>query len=145
MPYPRFEPGLPSSSVFSNLYNEWYRCLMAAAQGKDPIALGTSEARRSLPQLVKKASSRRKPSSDIESNAIRIVTRGQEGSASLIPTVDLVAAKDRIEELEEELENAGLALFLQERLAKSDGKRLSAGDFLTEIGMGEFVGQLPGG
>jgi hypothetical protein len=118
---------------------------MAAAQGKDPMALGTSEARRSLPQLVKKASSRRKPSSDIESNAIRIMTRGQEGSASLVPTVDLVAAKDRIEELEEELENAGLALFLQERLGKSAGKRLSAGDFLTEIGMGEFVGQLPGG
>lgn len=116
-----------------------------ASRGKDPMALGTSEARRSLPQLVKKASSRRKPSLDPESNAIRITTRGQEGSASLVPTVDLVAAKDRIEELEEELENAGLALFLQERLEKSGGKRLSAGDFLTEIGMGEFVEQLPGG
>lgn len=45
----------------------------------------------------------------------------------------------------EELENAGLALFLRERLEKSDGERLSAGDFLTEIGMGEFVGQLSGG
>jgi hypothetical protein len=98
-----------------------------------------------LPGLVKKASSRSKPSSDPESNAVRIVTRGQEGSASLVPTVDLIAAKDRIEELEEELENAGLALFLQERLAKSGGQRLNAGDFLTEIGMGEFVGQLPGG
>lgn len=63
----------------------------------------------------------------------------------MIPTVDLIAAKDRIEELEEELENAGLALFLQERLAQSEGERLSAGDFLTEIGMGEFVEQLPGG
>jgi hypothetical protein len=118
---------------------------MAAARGKQPTALGTSEARRSLPQLVKKASSQRKPALDPESNAVRITTRGQEGSASLVPTVDLVAAKDRIEELEEELENAGLALFLQERLEKSDGKRLSAGDFLVEIGMGEFVGQLPGG
>lgn len=116
-----------------------------AARDQSPTALGTSEARRTLPLLVKRASSRRKPSSDPESNAIRITTRGQEGSASLIPTVDLVAAKDRIEELEEELENAGLALFLQERLAKSAGERLSAGDFLAEIGMGEFVGQLPGG
>lgn len=76
---------------------------------------------------------------------VRIATRGQEGSASLVPTVDLVAAKERIEELEEDLENAGLALFLQERLAKSADRRLSAGDFLTEIGMGEFVEQLPGG
>ena len=118
---------------------------MAAARDRNPVALGTSEARRSLPQLVKKASSRRKPSSDVERNVVRITTRGQEGSASLVPTVDLVAAKERIEELEEELENAGLALFLQERLASSEGKRLSASDFLTEIGMGEFVEQLPGG
>lgn len=118
---------------------------MAAARDKKPAALGTSEARRSLPRLVKRASSQRKPSADPESNAVQIQTRGQEGSASLIPTVDLVAAKDRIEELEEELENAGLALFLQERLGKSDAERLSAGDFLAEIGMGEFVGQLPGG
>ncbi len=118
---------------------------MAAARDRNPAALGTSEARRSLPQLVKKASSRRKPSPDLESNAIRIITRGQEGSASLVPTVDLIAAKERIEELEEELENAGLALFLQERLAGSPGERLSAGDFLAEIGMGEFVERLPGG
>ena len=47
--------------------------------------------------------------------------------------------------LEEELENAGLALFLQERVEKCACERLSVGDFLTEIGMGEFVGQLPGG
>lgn len=98
-----------------------------------------------MPRLVKKASSRRTPSPDLESNVVRITTRGQEGSASLVPTVDLVAAKERIEDLEEELENAGLALFLQERLATSAGDRLSAGDFLSEIGMGEFVEQLPGG
>jgi hypothetical protein len=118
---------------------------MAAAGGKKPIALGTSEARRSLPELVKKASARRKPSLDPESHAVRITTRGLDGSASLVPTVDLLAAKERIEELEEELENAGLALFLQDRLRRSGGERLSAGDFLSEIGMGEFVEQLPEG
>jgi len=117
---------------------------MAAARNRKPAALGTSEARRNLPQLVRKASSRRTPSPSLESNVTLITTRGQEGSASLVPTVDLVAAKERIEELEEELENAGLALFLQERLAGSEGKRLSAGDFLMEIGMGEFVERLPG-
>jgi hypothetical protein len=117
---------------------------MASARGKKPIALGTSEARRSLPQLVKKASARRKPASDPESHAVRITTRGLGGSASLVPTVDLIAAKERIEELEEELENAGLALFLQGRLQGGDGRRLSAGDFLAEIGMSEFVDQLPG-
>lgn len=118
---------------------------MAAARGKKPIALGTSEARRSLPQLVKSASARRKPSLDPEGHAVRITTRGQDGSASLVPTVDLIAARERIEELEEELENAGLALFLQERLQRGDGKRLSAADFLADIGMSEFVEQLPGG
>ena len=127
------------------MYHSWYIPCVAAARGKKPIALGTSEARRSLPQLVKRASARRKPSLDPESHAVRITTRGQDGSASLVPTVDLIAAKERIEELEEELENAGLALFLQDRLQKDDGKRLSAGDFLAEIGMSEFVEQLPGG
>lgn len=113
-----------------------------AAGGPDPV-LGTSEARRTLPALVKKAASKRKPSADLERNEVRIKSRGKEGSASLIPTVDLVAAKNRIEELEEELENAGLALFLQDRLARSGETRLSAGDFLQEIGMGEFVERLP--
>lgn len=44
--------------------------------------------------------------------------------------------------LEEELENVGLALYLQHRSEGGDGKRLSAGDFLAEIGMGEFAGQV---
>ena len=125
------------------MYHSWYNSRMATARGKRPVELGTSEARRNLPQLVRKASVRRMPSADPESNAIRIKPRGQEGSASLVPTVDLVAAKDRIEELEEELENAGLALFLQERLQRSRGEGLSAADFLAEIGMGEFVEKLP--
>ncbi|HEX5526405.1 MAG TPA: hypothetical protein VFX44_04285 [Solirubrobacterales bacterium] len=93
--------------------------------------------------LVKKASSKRKPASDPERNAVRIKARGSAGSASLVPTVDLLAAKQRIEELEDELENAGLALFLQERLAEGEDSRLSAGAFLEEIGMGEFVERLP--
>lgn len=105
--------------------------------------IGTSEARRSLPGLVKRASSRRKPSIDPEDNAVQIRTRGQGGSASLVPTIDLIAAKERIQELEEDLENAGLALFLQERLLQSSDERLTAEEFLAEIGMADFVAQLP--
>lgn len=93
--------------------------------------------------LVKRASSKRKPASDPERNAVRIKSRGSVGSASLVPTIDLIAAKQRIEELEDELENAGLALFLQERTAEGEGRRLNAGEFLEEIGMGEFVERLP--
>jgi len=44
--------------------------------------------------------------------------------------VILTFVKNQIEELAERLENIGLALFLQERLAKDDGTRLSAGEFL---------------
>lgn len=51
--------------------------------------------------------------------------------------MDLVAESERIEELEEGLENSGLALFLQDCLQSEDGKRLSAADFLAEIGMSE--------
>lgn len=105
--------------------------------------IGTSEARRSLPGLVKRASSRRKPSIDPEDNAVQIRTRGQGGSASLVPTIDLIAAKERIQELEEDLENAGLALFLHERLLQSSDERLTAEEFLAEIGMADFVAQLP--
>lgn len=109
----------------------------------DPISLGTSEARRTLPELVKRASAKRKPAADPERNAIRIEARGSSGSASLVPTVDLIGVKNRVEELEDELENAGVALFLQERLEGGEGTRMSGGDFLREIGMGEFVDQLP--
>lgn len=123
------------------MYNYWYDSGMATDRRE--IELGTSEARRTLPALVKKASSKRKPAADPERNAVRIKARGSAGSASLVPTVDLVAAKLRIEELEDELENAGLALFLQERLAEGEGRRLSAGEFLEEIGMGKFVERLP--
>lgn len=53
-----------------------------------------------------------------------------------------MAARKMIEELEEEFENTGLALFLRERIVTSEGERLSVGDFLTEIGMEEFMAQL---
>lgn len=56
--------------------------------------------------------------------------------------LDSVAAKGTIEGHEEELENTGLAQFLQERLVTSEGERLGVGDFLAEIGMEEFMAQL---
>jgi hypothetical protein len=58
--------------------------------------------------------------------------------------MDSMGVLERIEGPEEELENAGLALFLQERLAGSNVDRLSAGDFLAQIGC-ECVEQTPGG
>lgn len=84
-------------------------------------SLGTSEARRALPTLVKEASSRQHPSRSRTDNAIEMRPRGQEGSASLVPTIDIEAAEERIAalerergELEEDLENAGIALLIHE-------------------------------
>jgi hypothetical protein len=112
--------------------------------------LGTSEARRRLPELVREASERRRPAPSPKMNAVEIRTRGQEGSASLVPTADLDAAEARIaalegerETLEDQLEDAGIALLVSERLDAAGGTRVSAADFLRGIGMEEFVAELP--
>lgn len=104
--------------------------------------LGTSEARRRLPELVKAASEDRAPSASPKDNAVTIRTRGQRGSASLVPTADLDAAEARIEALEDDLEDAGIALLVAERLA-TGGERVGAADFLRGIGMDEAVDALP--
>jgi len=106
-------------------------------------SLGTAEARRSLPDLVRKAVSHKKPAPSLKRHAVEIPPRGAERSASLVHTIELEAAERRINELEEELENAGIALFLHERLAATSGERLSAAEFLEGIGMDEFIGKLP--
>jgi hypothetical protein len=112
--------------------------------------LGTSEARTQLPNLIKQVSRKGKRSRSLTDGAIEIRTRGEKGSAMLVATADVHAAQARIAELEhelqrrdEELEDAGIALLLTERLAATSGARLSAAEFLTGIGMGEFVDQLP--
>lgn len=109
----------------------------------DSSELTTSEARKRLPKLVRSASSRRSPAKSPKARAVEIKPRDEEGSASLVPTMDLDAAENRIERLEEDLENAGIALFLHERLSKTSGERLSAEEFLREIGMEQFVERLP--
>jgi hypothetical protein len=120
-------------------------------QGAQASRMGTSEARKALPELVKEAAGRRRPAKSPKANAVEISTRGQRGSASLVPTVDLDAAEARIGELErerevleEDLEDAGIALLLQERMASTSGERVSAAEFLEGIGMGEFGAELPG-
>lgn len=105
--------------------------------------LGTAEARRALPELVRKAVAHKTPASAPKGHAVEIRPRGEQRSASLVPTIDLDAAEDRIEELEEELENAGIALFLHQRLSEAGSSRLSAEEFLREIGMDELAGELP--
>lgn len=111
--------------------------------------IGTSEAREHLPALVSELIEAAPVTDDPREHEVLIQPRGKTGSASLVPTADLDASekakqalREENEQLREDLENAGLALFLQERLGKPGGDDLTAPEFLRGIGMGEFVDQL---
>ena len=111
-------------------------------------SLATTEARKALPQLVNTMSAKDKASADLMQDAI-VIGAYRKGGAVLLPSVDLAAhatevaeLRDRVEQLEEDLEDAGMALFLQERLATTSGERLTTEQFLTGIGMEEHVEQL---
>jgi hypothetical protein len=113
-------------------------------------SMATTEARQALPQLVKAMGAKREPSTDLMHDAIDIGPH-RTGGAVLLPAIDLLAHADevtrlhaRVEELEDELEDAGMALFLQERLASTSGERLTTEEFLTGIGMEDHIERLPG-
>lgn len=111
-------------------------------RGRGPAKLGTSEARKSLPELVRQAVKRKTPAGSPKDNAVEIQPRGEERSASLVPTIDLDAAEREIDRLTEQLENAGIALFLLERLGETSGSRLTEDEFLAEIGMSDHAKEL---
>ena len=111
-------------------------------------SLATTEARKVLPQLVNAMSAKGKASADVMEDAV-VIGRHRTGGAVLLPGVDLaaiaadvVALRARVEQLEADLEDAGMALFLQERLATIPGRRLTTEQFLTGIGMESHVEQL---
>ncbi len=97
-------------------------------------AISTSDARRSLPKLAKQAAKRTKPAESLLDNAVEIHPRGESRSAFLIPEVDVEAARIRIEELEEELEDVALLRFVEERVARSAGKTTAIEDLARELG-----------
>jgi hypothetical protein len=111
-------------------------------------SLATTEARKILPQLVNTMSAKRTASADLMEDAV-VIGRHRTGGAVLLPGVDLAALaaevrelRARVEQLEEDLEDAGMALFLQERLATTPGQRLTTEQLLTGIGMESHVDQL---
>jgi hypothetical protein len=118
--------------------------------GSRTRSLATTEARKALPQLVNKMSAKHKASADLMEDAIDIGPH-RKGGAVLLPSVDLAAhatevadLRARVEQLEEDLEDAGMALFLQERLATTSGQRLTTEQFLAGIGMEGHIEQLRG-
>lgn len=97
------------------------------------------QARKSLPELVRRAVAKKKPAESPKQSAVEIQPRGQARSASLVPTIDLDAAEEEIERLHEDLENAGIALFILDRLNRTGRERLSEAEFLAEIGIDELA------
>jgi hypothetical protein len=51
----------------------------------------------------------------------------------------------KVDEHEDESEDRALALFLQNRLARTSGQRLTAEEYLRGIGMEDHLERLPGG
>jgi hypothetical protein len=122
---------------------------MRPGASKTKSSLPTGEARRRLPSIVKEMGSKTQPSERLLDDAVDIGPH-RKGGAILIPEVDVAAneremeaLRSRVAELEEDLEDVGLVLFLEERLAKTSGTRLTAEEFLEGIGMEEFVARLP--
>ena len=95
--------------------------------------LGTDEARSKLPKLVEKMGRRRKAAEDLLANAYEIGPH-RRGGALLIPEVDVVAARDRIEQLEEEAEELAIALLLRERAGESSADGVPLDDVIAEFG-----------
>jgi len=111
-------------------------------------SMAVTEARQALPQLVKAMAAKRKPSADLLHEAVEIGPH-RKGGAVLLPEVDAAAhsaeverLRARVEQLEDDLEDAGMVMFLQQRLANTSGERLTAEEFLTGIGMADHIEQL---
>ncbi len=91
------------------------------------------EARTALYRLVNEFDRIDDPSESLLDRAVEIGPR-RRGGALLIPEADALAAAARIEELESELEEIGLALLLEERAAAS-GRRATLDELAAEMGL----------
>jgi hypothetical protein len=98
--------------------------------------LGTDQARTNLSKLVAGMRRKRRPSKGLLDNAYGIGARRQ-GGALLIPEVDVMAAMQRIERLEEEAEELAIALLLRERAGESSAEAIPLENVVAELGFGE--------
>lgn len=83
-------------------------------------ALTTTEARRELPKLARKAARQRKPGKRLAEKAVRIQPQGEARAAFLISQVDLEEVERHIAELEDVLEDIELVGLLEERMGSGD-------------------------
>jgi hypothetical protein len=98
--------------------------------------LGTDQARTNLSKLVAGMRRKRKPSKSLLDDAYGIGARRQ-GGALLIPEVDVLAAMQQIERLEEETEELAIALLLRERAGQSSAEGVPLQELVAELGFSD--------
>ena len=105
--------------------------------------LSTTEARRSLPSLVKAAARRKTPGKDLRAHAIEILPRGEDRKALLVPEVDIEAAERQIAELQETLEDVELMRIIEERVLTGEESGTPLEDVIRELGRGHLLDEPP--
>ena len=105
--------------------------------------LTTTEARKSLPSLVKAAARRRNPGTSLRAHAVEIAPRGEERKALLVPEVDIEAAEREIAELRETLEDIELMRIIEERMVGRQGTGTPLADVIRELGQEDLLEEPP--
>jgi hypothetical protein len=119
---------------------------MARDANKSRSSMSTTEARKSLPSLAKRAAQRRRPGKGLRDNAVEIHPRGETGRALLVPEVDIAEAERRIAELEETLEDIELIRLVEERVRTGKEQGTPIDEVIREFGFEkELLGEEPAG
>jgi hypothetical protein len=114
------------------------------ASSKRPMKpLTTTEARKSLPSLVRAAARRSTPGKSLRANAVEISPRGEERKALLVPEVDIEAAEKQIADLQETLEDIELMRIIEERVGGGDGTGTPVADVIRELGQEDLLEEPP--
>jgi hypothetical protein len=115
------------------------------ASSKRPMKpLTTTEARKSLPSLVRAAARRSTPGKSLRANAVEISPRGEERKALLVPEVDIEAAEKQIADLQETLEDIELIRIIEERVVTGEEGGTPLEDVIRELGQDDLLDESPG-
>lgn len=116
---------------------------MARAARRSKSVLTTTEARKSLPALAKRAARRKKPGKGLRTNAVEIQPRGEERKALLVPEVDIEEAERQIAELQETIEDIELMRLVEERVITGKEKGAPLADVIRGFGQDDLLGDSP--
>ena len=109
------------------------------ARHRSKAVLTTTEARKELPSLAKRAAQRRKPGKSLRSNAIEIQPRGEERKALLLPEIDVEAAERQIAELQEVIEDIELMRLIEDRVVTGSEAGSPLADVIRQLGQEDLL------